>query len=188
MTAPWLQNPSGRAADAAMALAALVPRIETERLILRAPRLSDYETLEPIWTGARGAYIGGPMEPADAWLDFNQCVSSWLLRGIGFLTVVLKSDGTVLGLVGFGQEHGDPEIELGWLLTEVAEGHGYATEAAKALLPLGHELFGAGKFVSYIHRDNSASRRLAERLGAVPDAEPHPLYDDGMVYRHMGAA
>jgi RimJ/RimL family protein N-acetyltransferase len=75
-------------------------------------------------------------------------------------------------------------MELGWLLTEQAEGHGYAFEAARAFLPLARKIAGPGKLVSYIHTDNSASIRLAEKLGAVCDRDPHPLFPDGLVYRH----
>lgn len=185
MTArPWFTPPEGMAKVAARAYTDPLPRIETDRLVLRAPRLEDWATLEPIWTTERGAYIGGPMSAEDAWLDFCQCVASWALRGIGWLTITQRKDSTVLGLVGVGQEYGDPEPEIGWMLTEEAEGHGYATEAAQAFLPLALKIVGSGKLVSYINRDNTASRRLAEKLGATPDTDPHPLYEDGMVYRH----
>lgn len=185
MTVPWLTQPAGAAAESAARIAAALPVIETDRLILRPPLIADWPVLEPIWTTERGRYIGGPMNGEDAWLDFNQCISSWLLRGYGFLTITNRTDNNVLGLVGLAQEHGDPEPELGWLLTEAAEGMGYATEAARAMLPLAHALIGAGRFVSYIHRDNAASIAIAERLGAVADAEPHPLFADGLVYRHI---
>jgi len=166
------------------ALASAIPVIETERLILLLPRLADWPALEPIWTTGRGRFIGGPMTGQDAWLDFSQCVSSWLLRGFGWLTVTRKSDRAVLGLVGYAQEYGDPEPELGWLLTEAAEGQGYATEAARAMLPLGHDLIGPGRFVSYVDSANRRSRRLAERLGAILDDKPHPLATGCLVYRH----
>lgn len=187
MTRPWLVPPAGLAARETSRLAAPLPRIETERLILRAPAIADWPVLEPIWITERGRFIGGPMNAEDAWLDFNQCVASWLLRGIGWLTITLRGDGSVLGLVGVGQEHGDPEAEIGWMLIEAAEGRGYALEAARALLPLALDVIGAGRLVSYIHRDNAASVRLAEKLGAVCDARPHPLFPEGRVYRHGGA-
>jgi len=181
----WLTPPAGMAAVAARTYTEALPVFETERLLLRAPRMSDWPVLEPIWTTERGRYIGGPMNGEDAWLDFNQCVSGWLLRGIGWLTVTARKDGAVLGLIGVGQEHGDPEAELGWLLTEEAEGHGYAIEAARAFLPLALKIIGRGKLVSYIHQDNTASIRLAEKLGAVCDAERHPLYPEGLIFRHI---
>ncbi len=166
------------------ALASALPRIETDRLVLRGPRLGDWPFLEPIWTSERSRFIGGPMSPGDAWLDFSQCVASWILRGFGWLTVAAISDDEVLGLVGISHEYGDPEPELGWLLTEAAEGNGYALEAARALLPLAQEIFGAGNFVSYIDRRNVRSIRLAEKLGATPDGTSHPLDGNVMVYRH----
>ena len=166
------------------ALAAVIPVIETERLILRAPRLSDWPVLEPIWTTERGKYIGGPMSAEDGWLDFNHLVASWVLRGYGALTITSKADSSVLGVVLLEHEMGDPEPELGWLLTEAAEGHGYAYEAATAMVPLGLELFGDGGFVSYVHQDNDRSIRLAERLGASVDAERHPAFPEGLIFRH----
>ena len=89
------------------ALASALPRIATERLILRGPYLGDWPTLMPIWTTERGRFIGGPMSPGDAWLDFSQCVASWILRGFGWLTVSARSDDEVLGLVGISHEYGD---------------------------------------------------------------------------------
>ena len=161
---PWLQTPP-RAQPAIASLASTLPLIETERLTLRAPRLSDWPVLEPIWTTDRATHIGGPMSVEEAWLDFNQIVASWVLRGHGGLTMCDKS-GEVLGLVLVAHEFGDPQPELGWLLTENAEGKGYATEAAAALIPLARGIYGED-FVSYIADDNAASIRLATRLGGI---------------------
>lgn len=178
---PWIKSPDKGAAQIA-ALAAAIPQIETARLILRAPRISDWSMLEPIWTTDRAAHIGGPFDPEDAWLDFNQIVAGWLLRGHGGLTVCDKSDGTVLGLVVLGHEYGDPAPELGWLLTAAAEGKGYATEAAAALRDLGRSLYGEG-FVSYIAVENAASVRVAERLGAVRSGT-HPAEAEVAIYHY----
>lgn len=166
------------------ALTAAVPTMETERLILRIPRLSDWSVLESIFTTDQGKFIGGPFSPQDAWLDFNQLIASWLLRGYGALTIQRKSDDAILGLVLLTQEFGDPETELGWLLTAEAEGHGYATEAARALHETGVRLFGANGFVSYIDAANTRSINLATRLGATCDAAPHPASDSCLVFRH----
>ncbi|MEO1637900.1 MAG: GNAT family N-acetyltransferase [Pseudomonadota bacterium] len=178
---PWTHTPSNGQEQIA-ALAATVPVLETDRLTLRMPRLSDWAVLEPIWTTDRGAHIGGPMSAEDAWLDFNQCVAGWILRGHGALTICDRATGAVLGLVVFGHEYGDPTPELGWLLTEEAEGNGYATEAAAALLPLCRQIYGEG-FVSYIGDGNDASVRVAARLGAVRSGS-HPLDPTVATYRY----
>lgn len=180
MTA-WMQTPD-TTADQRSAITAAVPTIETERLILRLPRMSDWTVLEPIWTTDRAAHFGGPFSAEDAWLDFNQLVAGWILRGHGALTICTR-DGAVQGMVLLGHEFGDPDPELGWLLTDDAEGQGYATEAATALLPLCCQIYGDA-FVSYIADANLPSIRIAEKLGATKDT-PHPRRSDDVVaYRY----
>ncbi len=177
---PWTNMPAKGAAQVA-AITATVPVIETARLVLRLPRISDWATLESIFTSARAIHIGGPMSPEDAWLDFNQLVAGWVLRGHGALTICDKQGG-VLGLVLLGHEFGDPDPELGWLLTEEAEGRGIATEAAAALLPMCRAIYGTG-FVSYIADGNDASVRVAEKLGGFK-AGTHPLGAHVAVYHY----
>ncbi|MFQ1699622.1 GNAT family N-acetyltransferase [Loktanella agnita] len=167
---PWTKAPAKAAAQRDN-IATAVPEITTERLVLRLPRIADWAVLEPIWTTDRAVHFGGPFTAEAAWLDFNQLVAGWVLRGHGALTICTH-DGAVQGMVLLGHEYGDPDAELGWLLTESAEGHGYATEAARAMLPLCRALYG-DDFVSYIAMANTASIRIAEKLGAVKDA-PHP--------------
>ena len=178
---PWTRTPDLGAARIA-ALAAAIPQIETERLVLRLPVMADWSVLEPIWTSDRAAHIGGPFDPEDAWLDFNQCIAGWLLRGHGALTICDKATGEVLGLAVLGHEYGDPEPELGWLLTQAAEGRGIATEAAAAVLPLGQQIYSKG-LVSYVARENAASARVAEKLGAVCEG-PLPQDPEVTVYRY----
>lgn len=179
---PWAQTPQGGKKQIA-AITAAIPRIETERLTLRLPRLSDWATLEPIFTTDRAAFIGGRMTAEDAWLDFNQLVAGWVLRGHGALTICRASDDdAVLGLVLLGHEFGDPAPELGWLLTAEAEGHGYATEAAAALRDLGHQIYGT-EFVSYIADGNDSSVRVANRLGAQMSGT-HPADSSVAIFRY----
>src|SRR5690606_10960615 len=110
----------------------------------------------------------------EAWLDFAQMVASWLLRGYGPLTVTEKdgsgNDGKVVGLIPVDHEYGDPEPEIGWFLTEAAEGKGYAAEAARAVLPWLERLFGPAGFVAYVDAGNDRSAAVARRLGARRDA------------------
>lgn len=178
---PWTNAPA-RTAGQVKAMQAAVPMIETDRLILRMPRIEDWTVLEPIWTTHRSIHIGGPFTPEAAWLDFNQLVAGWVLRGHGALTICTR-DGAVQGMVLLGHEFGDPDPELGWLLTEAAAGQGFATEAAEALLPMCQQIYGDA-FVSYIDLANAPSIRIAEKLGAIKDA-PHPRRtDDVVTYRY----
>ncbi|MEY1554639.1 GNAT family N-acetyltransferase [Yoonia sp. R2331] len=189
MTRPtWEKSATGAAHDRVVATTATLPRIETARLVLRAPRLADWASLEPIFTTERATHIGGPMTAEDAWLDFNQLVAGWVLRGHGALTITRRDDDdTPLGLVLLGHEFGDPQAELGWLLTTDAEGQGYATEAAAALRDWGFDLLGQAGFVSYIADGNATSVKVAARLGATRTGH-HPQAQDVAIYGYGGAA
>ncbi len=66
-----------------------------------------------------------------------------------------------------------------------SQGRGYATEAALKSREYAYGVVGADTLVSYIHPDNRASKRVAERLGAHFE-EIIDLLDHGphCVYRH----
>jgi len=70
--------------------------------------------------------------------------------------------GTVLLLTLPDDEHG--EVEIGWHLHPDSWGHGYATEAAAAVLEHG---FAAGlpEIIAVSHTDNHASQAVMRRLG-----------------------
>lgn len=166
---PWEQPYEGSEAERAWVEGTL-PRIETDRLVLRPPRLADWPELKQLWTTERAEFIGGPFDDHEAWLDFNQLCASWLLRGFGPFAIIDRyNEDMVLGLLTLGFEYGDAEPELGWLLLEGAEGQSIAFEAAEAVLPFAEKIFGPGGFVAYVDPENTRGNRLAERLGAARD-------------------
>lgn len=55
--------------------------------------------------------------------------------------------------------------EVGYILSPEATGLGYATEAARAMLRLGFEGLGLHRMVARLDERNTASARVAERLG-----------------------
>ena len=184
-----LKLPSGNAAVLAHAMAALVPVITTERLRLRAPNLLDYPAYEAVFLSDRAVHMGGPFTAVGAFSDFAQCVAGWVLRGAGAWTITTHDDDTALGWAYLWYEFGDPEPEIGWVLTAEAEGKGYATEAAKAVHPRAMAQFGSGRVVSYIDAANTRSARIAVALGARRDplAEAAMGQPDLHIYRHFAA-
>lgn len=91
-------------------------------------------------------------------------------------TLVLERDGTVIGdlMVAvespWSQEEvkeqaADTQAELGWSIDPAVEGHGYATEAARALLRLCFEDLGLRRVTALCFADNTGSWRLMERIG-----------------------
>lgn len=167
-----------------------IPRIETERLLLRPPRFQDWPAYAAFMATPRSGYMGGPFDEAAAWGMFCHDVAQWQLFGHGSLMIEERgavSDGRCIGQVGINAGPLFPEHELGWLLYAGFEGRGYAAEAAAALRDWAFNDLGLKTLVSYVHRDNIASRRLAERLGGVEDtaAARHDPLD--IVYRHLRA-
>ena len=162
------------------------PTIITDRMILRMPTLADANPYMAVLMSDRATHMGGPMKEYDAWLDFCMEVATWPLRGFGPFAMEERKTGTFLGLMILHHDHGDPERELGWILTPEAEGKGYAFEAAIAARSWGFETFNWDNIVSYIAPENDRSIALARKLGASLDADAPrvPDYPDCLIYRH----
>jgi RimJ/RimL family protein N-acetyltransferase len=184
----WMNAPVGPAVEVMTAVCAGVPVMTTERLTLRAPKLADWPAYEAVFTSPRAVHLDGPFTHDEAWADFCEGIAGWMLRGAGMWTITLTGQDAPLGWLYLWQEKGDPEPEIGWVLTEAAEGKGFAAEAARAVLPHALHLFGKGGFVSYIAEENTPSARLATRLGAGRDATAEAAYGDPAlhIYRHTG--
>lgn len=161
------------------------PAIETERLTLRLPREEDGASYVAFFQTARSQYMGGPWDTFEAWKGWYTELGHWALRGYGMFAVTLKGEDRSIGQVGPWSPHTWPGREIGWLLYEAAdEGKGYAREAAEAARDYARTALGWTGMVSFIHRDNAPSIRLAERMGAWHDADaPCPDGYD-LAYRH----
>ncbi len=164
------------------------PTLETERLILRAPKPQDVDAYAAHFASERSQYVGGPKNAEDAWEDFAYEAGHWVMRGYGYFTLTLKGHDDAIGAAGHHNQPWDPEKELGWLLFDAKhEGKGYALEAAKACVAHAWTVLKWDTFVSYIDPRNTPSIKLAERLGAVRDKDAkfaNPLRPWGLVYRH----
>jgi len=162
-----------------------IPSVETDRLILRAPGAADTGPMLSFLGSERAAFYGGPMAPSAAWEKFSSYVGQWMLRGYGLYSLALKDTNETIGMAGpYHPEH-FPEPEMSWLLTEGRfEGKGYAREACNAVLTHLFTTFGWSSVVSYIDRDNIASRKLAERLGAKLDPTAQAAVPNCECLRH----
>ena len=178
--------PDGMAGQMAARCREMVPEIATNRLVLRGVCADDFKTYAKIICGARGKFVGGPYDRTDAWFDFIQLASGWLLHGHGGWAI--DWDQELCGFVILGLEPGDNEIELGFLVTQKFEGRSVAYEAASAVRNYADYDLKLPSLVSYIDPANTRSEALAKRLGAKRDiqAETHfsaPIH----VWRYWGA-
>ncbi|MDU8944797.1 GNAT family N-acetyltransferase [Ovoidimarina sediminis] len=188
MTLPHERPATGPAAAFAAHLSSELPKIETERLRLRAPRIEDFEVYAEIATGPEGRFLIDAPTRENAWYDFTQMTATWLLRGHGLWSVEKREDGALVGFVLLGFEPGDHEPELGYMFRDAATGHGYATEAARAARAHAFDVLALPTLVSTIDHDNVASHRLAERLGATRDAAAEAAHRNEIrVYRYSAS-
>ncbi|WP_424932224.1 GNAT family N-acetyltransferase [Amaricoccus macauensis] len=168
---PWERAPQGPAAQLSARICGLLPVLETERLRLRAPRIEDYPVYSGFVRDDRGAGLVTGERDRRSWHDFCELVAGWTLRGHGAWTIETLEDGAVVGVLTIDHEYGDPEPEIGWLVTPAVEGRGFATEAARVALDWAFGTHGFTSLVSYIDGENARSIRVAERLGARRDAQ-----------------
>jgi RimJ/RimL family protein N-acetyltransferase len=71
---------------------------------------------------------------------------------------------------------GDGELEVGWHLHPDAWGHGYATEAARAVLTRAFRR-GVGEVFAVVRPDNAASLSVCRRLGMAGLGRTDRYYD-----------
>ena len=177
----------GSAAMLAERVAAAIPVLRTDRLVLRAPRISDFSAYAEIACSERGRSITETPERAHAFFEFTQMAAGWLLHGHGAWAV--EHDSEVMGFVLIGLEPGDREPELGFLFRAAGEGRGFAHEAAEAALAFAFGTLGLETLVSYIDPENARALRLAERLGGQRDGDAEAMFDFPIsVVRHQSAA
>jgi RimJ/RimL family protein N-acetyltransferase len=164
----------------------MIPKLITARLTLRPPVEADYPAYRAMMMSERAAYMGGPHDEATAWLSFCHDVAGWALFGHGALMIEVTSTGETVGQVSVNGGPLYPEKELGWLLYDGFEGHGYVAEAAAAMRDWAFGALEVESLVSYIDPANQRSSLVAERLGAVPDetARRQDGDPDDLVYRH----
>ncbi|MEZ0472092.1 GNAT family N-acetyltransferase [Luteimonas salinilitoris] len=141
--------------------------LETERLILRLPRIEDFEGYAELMGDEVAArYIGGHLPRPAAWRKFLQMPGAWALQGFAMFSIVDRVSGEWLGQAGPWRPEGWPGNEVGWSLRRMAWGRGYAHEAAVAAIDWAFDRLGWEEVIHCIDPDNAASQKLAERLGS----------------------
>lgn len=157
-------------------------RIETDRLILRPPRIEDFEAYAANMADLEAArFIGGQQSRALAWRGFLSLAGAWMIQGFSMFSVIEKSSGQWIGRLGPWHPEGWPGTEVGWGLARAAWGKGYALEGATAAIDWAFEHLGWDEVIHSIHPDNVPSQALARRLGSTcrgPGNMPPPYENE----------
>lgn len=150
----------------------IAPTLHTERLTLRPLSLDDWEAYAAAWADPRlTAFIGGqPRTRTESWGKFLQGIGLWPLFGYGYWSFVDRESGAFLGNGGLASfERGLPDLagypEAGWAFVPDAWGRGLATEAMAAILGWADVALGRPEVRCIIDPGNTASQRVAAKLG-----------------------
>ena len=149
------------------------PTLSTDRLILRAHRRDDFEALAQMWADPDVTrHIGGkPATRQESWFRLLRYGGLWPMLGFGYWAITDKASGTYLGDAGLadfqrGMGAGfDGLPEAGWALVPEAFGRGLATEAMQQVLTWADTALAAPRTVCMIDPGNTASLRVAAKLG-----------------------
>ncbi|WPZ33417.1 GNAT family N-acetyltransferase [Thalassobaculum sp. OXR-137] len=170
--------------------------IETERLILRPWRESDFASF---------AALNADRQVMEHFPDtLNRAQSDALAlrmkerietEGLGFFAVEVKGGPGFIGMVGpsvpaYGAELPcGPCTEVGWRLSRDAWGKGYASEAAVASLDFAFGVLGREEVVAFTAVQNARSQAVMRRIGMTRDESgdfDHPLLPAGhRLLRHV---
>jgi RimJ/RimL family protein N-acetyltransferase len=146
-------------------------QIETARLILRQPHLSDAVTIFERYASDPEVtrFLGWPrhrtIRDTEAFLQFS--AAEWEHWPAGPYLIASRSDGTLIGGTGFDFQ-APREAVTGYVLAKDAWGMGYATEALTALIDVAARI-GVTRLHALCHPDHRPSRRVLEKCGFVRD-------------------
>lgn len=153
--------------------------IETARLILRRPVLSDVPRLFE--------FLGDPvaMQHTHADATLRECgrrvsLHEWRRRRNGYApwTILDKTAGRIIGWGGLYDDPFDPGwgVEVGYYFRPIAWGQGYATELVTACATLADHALELPEVRAFARPENIGSRRVLakagfERVRFVPEME-----------------
>ena len=146
-----------------------MPELETERLYLRAARVSDAEDMF--------AYAKDP-EVTKYLLWQPHADSTYTRRYLEYLAgryrigahfewvMVSKETGRMIGTCGFAKiDTANNAGELGYVLNPAYRGTGLVAEAARRVMEFGFSVLSLHRIEARFMIENTASRRVMEKLG-----------------------
>jgi RimJ/RimL family protein N-acetyltransferase len=82
------------------------------------------------------------------------------------LAIILRNEGRLIGNCGLRMSHNSSwEADIGYELNSQYWGHGYATEAAQALLSFGFSELRLHRIIAHCIAENVASACVLEKIG-----------------------
>ncbi|MGX1759606.1 GNAT family N-acetyltransferase [Streptomyces lydicus] len=166
--------------------------LRTERLLLRAWRPAD---LAP-WAAMNAdpevrRYFPAVLTHEQSAASAARFQADLDERGWGWWAVEVRTTGEFIGFTGLDPVDEDMPftgVEAGWRLARPAWGHGYATEAARAVLAFGFTTLGLPEILAVTTSTNLRSQAVMRRIGMTCDPADdfdNPDVPDGPLRRNV---
>ena len=144
--------------------------LETSRLLLRHLTLGDLDELYALYSDIeiRKFFPEGILSYEETRKELE-----WHMHGhpdhpeLGLWATIHKETGKFIGRCGLlpWTIEGQYEVEIAYLIDKAFWHRGLATEAANGILHFGFEKLGLSRLICMIDPENTASQRVAERIG-----------------------
>lgn len=150
--------------------------LATSRLVLRPFTPNDVDDLLTMDGDARVMrYIGtglGPRTRAEVEASIGRIVAFAAERpGMSLLHASTRGDGRFVGGCGLFPLPDGSDVEIAYRLPCDCWGHGYATEAARAVLAHGFETLALPRIVGATFPENGASQQVLRKIGMREDGQ-----------------
>ena len=161
--------------------------IETLRLVLKPWRSGDEDAFHAIWGDPEVIFWGptGDLAASKVLLSEIREGCATMPQGCWWFAVSLRGEAIVGNILLKPSESMPGDLEIGWHFSKASQGHGYATEAAQAVLTHGFEQRDVPRIIALIMATNGPSQRVATRLGmtvvgqTVHASELHDVWSIG---------
>jgi RimJ/RimL family protein N-acetyltransferase len=168
-------------------------QLETPRLILRR-----WQEIDRTPFAAMNAdpvvmrFFAAPFTREVSDENIDRYLAAFDREGFSFFAATVRDTGAFAGTIGLQTMRDvvpnlpQPAVEIGWRLTQAAQGKGFATEGARAIIDFAFNELGLDEVVAITAIPNRPSRRVMEKLGMTHRPEldfDHPRVPAGHQYQ-----
>lgn len=141
---------------------------ETKRCIIREMTEYDLDAVYEVYASPSiTKYMEGLYENREEELEYTRSYiqNAYTFWGYGTWIIEKKSNGKVIGRIGFNLRDGYEEPELGFVIMESEQRKGYAFECCQMVLWVGKEEYEFETIQTLVKEGNTASINLCQKLG-----------------------
>lgn len=143
--------------------------LTTDRLVIRRMSAADAEFMllllnEPSWLRFIGDRGVKTVEDAKNYIERGP-VDMYARLGYGFCVVESRESARPMGVCGLAKRDYLDGVDIGFAFLPQHWGHGYAYEAAAAVLQYAQGELGLTRVLATTRADNASSQKLLQKLG-----------------------